>query len=108
MNTMKYKKYTARIEYSAEDDCFVGHIAGISDIVGFHGNSVSELHTAFKEAIDDYLETCKRIDKAPQRPYSGNIMLRIPPELHAQAAIMAETKGTSLNAWFTELLLKAS
>ena len=51
MNTMSYKGYAARIEYSDEDDCFVGHIAGINDIVGFHGDSVSELHAAFEEAI---------------------------------------------------------
>ena len=48
MKTMKFKGYSARIEYSDEDHCFVGHIAGISDIVGFHGESVSELRTAFE------------------------------------------------------------
>lgn len=56
-NTIYYKSYAARIEYSDEDGCFIGHIAGISDIVGFHGDSVSELHIAFEEAVDDYLET---------------------------------------------------
>ena len=34
MNTMNYKGYPARIEYSEEDGCFVGHIVGINDIVG--------------------------------------------------------------------------
>ena len=56
MKTMQYKGYAARIEYSDEDKCFVGHIAGIRDIVGFHGESVDELRTAFEEAVDDYLE----------------------------------------------------
>jgi predicted HicB family RNase H-like nuclease len=60
MNTMQYKGYAARIEYSDEDDCFIGHIAGINDIVGFHGDSVTELHAAFEEAVDDYLQTCKK------------------------------------------------
>jgi len=57
MNTMQYKGYAARIEYSEEDKCFIGHIAGIRDIVGFHGDSVKSLLSAFKEAVDDYLET---------------------------------------------------
>jgi predicted HicB family RNase H-like nuclease len=105
---MKYKKYTARIEYSDEDDCFVGHIAGINDIVGFHGESVVQLRSAFKDAVDDYLDTCKAVGKEPQRPYSGNIMLRVPSELHARAALAAETRGKSLNAWFTDLILKVS
>ena len=44
----------ARFEYSDEDDCLVGYIAGINDVVGFHANSVAELHTAFKEAVVIY------------------------------------------------------
>ncbi|RLB93497.1 MAG: toxin-antitoxin system HicB family antitoxin, partial [Deltaproteobacteria bacterium] len=49
MKTMKHKGYSARIEYSDEDSCFVGHIAGIRDVVGFHGEAVSELRAAFEE-----------------------------------------------------------
>ena len=106
MNTMNYKDYAARIEYSDEDDCFVGHIAGINDVIGFHGNSVSELHGAFEEAVDDYIQACAKIGRSPQKPYSGRILLRISPEIHARAAMMAEAHGKSLNAWVTELLLK--
>lgn len=104
MNTMNYKGYAARIEYSDEDDCLVGHIAGINDIVGFHANSVFELHTAFEEAVDDYLHTCKQAGRSAQKPYSGKIMLRVPPEIHARAAMMAEAHGKSLNSWVTDLL----
>lgn len=105
---MNYKDYHARIEYNDDDKCFIGHIAGINDIIGFHGKSVSELHRAFKEAVDDYLLTCKKIGKAPQRPYSGKILLRIPPDIHAKTAMLAEAHGQSLNAWVTEVLSKAS
>lgn len=107
MNTMNYKNYAAKIEYSDEDDCFIGHIAGINDVVGFHANSVSELHIAFEEAVDDYIQTCKKIGKLPQKPYSGKIMLRVPAEIHARAAMMAEAHGKSLNAWVTDLLASA-
>lgn len=106
MSTMTYKNYAARIEYSNEDNCFVGHIAGINDVVGFHGESVVALQTAFHEAVDDYLETCEKIGKAPQKPYSGHIMLRVPPALHAKVAMNAEAHGKSINSWVTELLDK--
>jgi predicted HicB family RNase H-like nuclease len=56
MNTMTYRGYAARIEYSDEDQSLVGQIAGINDVVGFHGDSVAELRTAFEEAVEDYLE----------------------------------------------------
>jgi len=107
MNTMNYKGYAAKIEYSDEDQCFVGHIAGIQDIVGFHGESVTELRGAFVEAVDDYLETCARLNRAPQKPYSGKLMLRIPPEVHAAVAIAAEVSGKSINQWATETFTEA-
>jgi predicted HicB family RNase H-like nuclease len=104
MNTMAYKGYTARVDYSEEDGCFIGHIAGIRDVIGFHGESVAELRTAFEEAIDDYLETCRKLKREPNHPYSGQFRLRLPPELHARAAIMAATQGKSLNAWVSDAI----
>ncbi len=106
MNTMSYKGYPARVEYSEEDGCFIGHIVGINDIVGFHGDSVTELRQAFEEAVDDYLETCGRLGRAPQKPYSGNLMLRIPPDVHAAVAAAAEVSGKSINQWATEMFEK--
>ena len=108
MKTMTHQGYAARIEYSDEDACFVGHIAGIRDIVGFHGESVDELRAAFQEAVEDYLETCQKAGRPPQKPYSGKLMLRVAPEVHAHAAMMAEAKGKSLNQWAAEVLANAS
>ena len=104
MNTMTHKGYAARIEYSDEDRCFIGHIAGINDIVGFHGDSVAQLRTAFEEAVEDYIETCEKLNRPPQKPYSGNLMLRLPPEVHAAIAIAAEVSGKSINQWATDTL----
>ncbi len=105
---MNYKEYAARIEYSEADDCFIGHIAGIRDVIGFHGKSVAELKRAFKEAVDDYLETCSKLKRHPQKPYSGKIMLRIDPVIHARAATLAAAQGKSLNAWAQDALQQAS
>ncbi len=107
MKTMTYKGYSARIDYSEEDRCFVGHLAGINDVIGFHGESVSELRESFEEAVDDYLETCAQLGRTPQRAYSGKVMLRIPPEIHAAVATAAEISGKSVNQWATETLAKA-
>ena len=104
---MSYKGYPARVEYSEDDGCFVGHIVGINDIVGFHGDSVTDLRQAFEEAVDDYLETCERLGRVPQKPYSGNLMLRIPSEVHAAVAAAAEVSGKSINQWATETFEKA-
>ena len=108
MNTMTHKGYAARVEYSEEDQCFIGHIAGICDVVGFHGDSVAALRAAFEEAVGDYLETCAKIGKQPNRPYSGQFRMRLSPELHARAALVAETQGKSLNAWVSDVIEHAT
>lgn len=61
MKPMTYKGYAAQIEYSDEDACFVGHIAGITDVIGFHAGNVQDLRDAFGAAVDDYLATCEKL-----------------------------------------------
>lgn len=107
MKAMTYRGYAARIEYSDEDRCFVGHIAGVNDIVGFHGESVRELRSAFEEAVEDYIETCEKLGRAPQRTHSGKLLLRVSPEMHAAVAAAAEVSGKSINQWASETLEKA-
>ena len=65
-NTMTYKGYSARIEYDDEDGTFTGRLAGISDGVGFHADTVETLRNAFQEAVEDYIETCEKVGKEPQ------------------------------------------
>lgn len=101
---MNYKGYAARLEYSEEDGLFVGHIAGIRDVVGFHGSSVAELRAAFVEAVDDHLDTCAKLGRAPQKPYSGKLSLRLEPELHATIAVKAELAHKSINQWISEVI----
>jgi len=106
MNPMSYKGHAARIEYSDEDGLFIGHIAGIRDVVGFHGESVAALRQAFREAVDDYLDACARIGKSPQKPYSGKLSLRLEPMLHASVAVKAELANKSINQWVVDVLTR--
>jgi len=108
MKAMKYKGYFAKVEFDAEDRIFIGHIIGIKDVVGFHGESVEELEQSFREAVDNYLDACKKLDQKPNKPYSGNLMLRIPAEVHAAVAAAAEADGKSINQWATSILESAS
>lgn len=107
MNAMRYKGYAARVEYDADDRIFVGHIAGIRDVIGFHGASVDALEAAFHEAVDDYVDACRKLKQAPDRPASGKVLLRLPPELHANAIRAAELAGESLNQWAADALRQA-
>lgn len=94
---LEYKGYSANVHFSAEEDIFYGKIFGINDLVSFEGETVKELKQAFREAVDDYLETCKEIGKEPDKTYKGVFNVRIPSNLHRQAAIVAATKNITLN-----------
>ena len=108
MSMMNYKGYGASIEYSQEDEAFIGRILGIVDIITFHGESVDELRTAFHEAVDFYLETCAAKGVEPNKPFSGNLMLRVPKEVHAQIAMAANANHKSINQWASEALASAA
>lgn len=108
MKGLNYKSYSAKVEFDPDDRIFVGHIIGIRDIVGFHGESVAELEDAFKEAVSNYLAACEKLGQEPNKPYSGKLMLRMPSEIHAAVASAAEATGKSINQWATEILDQAA
>lgn len=105
MNLISYKGYNAAVEFDADDLLLVGRVAGINDVVGFHGRDAEEIVAAFQEGVDDYLESCARIGKPPEKGYSGKLMIRTDPSVHAQAALAAMIEGISLNQ-FAERALK--
>jgi len=98
-NMLKHKDFLGSVAYSADDDCFFGKIIGTTDLVTFEGDSVNSLKSAFQEAVEDYLILCKEVGKEPQKKYKGSFNVRISPELHKNAAILASRKGLSLNAF---------
>jgi predicted HicB family RNase H-like nuclease len=107
-NAMTYKGYVARIDYDDEDGLLFGRLARIRDGVGFHAETVKDLRAAFHEAVDDYLETCAKVGKTPEKPHSGKVMFRVSPDVHAKAALAAQIAGKSLNQWAEEVLGEAA
>jgi predicted HicB family RNase H-like nuclease len=105
---LKYKGYHGSTEYSLEDDCLHGRLLGITDMITYEGNSVKEIKIAFKDSVDNYLAFCKEQGKEPNKPYSGKMMFRVDPKVHASAARAAQLKGISLNQWAEEVLREAA
>lgn len=94
-------RYTYRVTWSEEDAEYVGlclefpllswlapepedAFAGIRRVVG---EVVEDMQSA-GEAVPEPLAT---------RPYSGRILLRVPPEVHRELATRAAEEGVSLN-----------
>ncbi len=104
MNTMTFRGYTARVEYDERDHLFVGRILGIHNIISFHGESVAGLRAELEHAVKDYLAECKKEGIHPEKPASGKLLLRVPPETHDRAIVAVQAAGKSLNQWTTEVI----
>ena len=106
-NSIKYRGYTARIDYDASDRIFAGRLLGMAEELVFHGASVDELHADFEFAVDHYLSECEKEGRRPERPASGKLLLRLPQEVHAAASIAAASADKSLNQWVADVVERA-
>ncbi len=101
---MKYKGYEGSITFDEDAEIFHGEVINTKDVITFQGQSVKELKKAFKDSIDDYLDFCQKKGEKPEKPFSGNLLIRIDPELHKKLAVLARKKKKSLNAYIKERL----
>jgi len=96
-NMLKFKGYFGSVEFSLEDQVLFGKIQCVNDLVTYEAETLSGLQLAFEEAVEDYLETCKAINKDPEKPMSGTFNVRIGPELHKKVYLAACNEGKTLN-----------
>ena len=106
-NILEYKGYYTKIEFSAEDKVLFGKIEGIGDLVNFESESPETIEAEFHKAVDDYLAFCRDLGKSPEKPYKGMFNVRVTPELHRKAAIEADKRGESLNAFVVQAISAA-
>ena len=105
---LQYKGYAGHVEFDDETGIFHGEVLDLRDVITFQGKSVEEIERAFRESIDDYLEFCEERHEEPDKPFSGRLMVRLPPDVHRKAYVSARREGKSLNQWIAEKLEKAS
>ena len=104
---MEYKGYIGKVEIDDEAGILHGEVINIRDVITFEGVSVDEIHKAFRESIDDYLDFCAQRNESPEKPFSGKFVVRLPAELHRKAYIQAKLSDKSLNGWVTDILQNA-
>ena len=96
---MTYKGYEAAVEYDEDAEIFHGEVMNLRDVITFHGSSVKELRKAFADSVEDYLAFCKERGEEPEKPYSGQFVIRADPSLHKALVVAAKRAGMSLNRW---------
>jgi predicted HicB family RNase H-like nuclease len=95
---IEYKGYTGVFEYDPEIETFAGHVVELRDEIYFEGDAIKELKASMMRAVDHYLDVCKKRGDDPERPFSGQLRVRMDSKLHQRAAARAATSGVSLNA----------
>lgn len=101
---MEHMGYIGRVEFDDDAGIFHGDVINTRDVITFQGRSVSELKRAFQESVDDYLAFCAERGEPPDKPFSGQFVTRIPPQLHRKVHLAASLSGKSLNAWVSDQL----
>jgi len=87
---MKYKGHEASIQFNEDANIFHGEVINTRDVITFQGTSVKELKRAFENSVEDYLAFCKERGEEPDKPFSGNLVVRIRPDLHRQLYTQAK------------------
>ena len=65
---MSYKGYRSSVHYNDDDRVFHGKVKFIRALVSYEGTDVASLRNAFEEAVDDYLDLCRRQKWEPEKP----------------------------------------
>lgn len=96
-NTMTFKGYHGSVEISPEDDVLFGQLLFISPLVNYEAETAKGLESAFKEAVESYLNDCIQLNIAPEKPCKGSLNVRLGHDLHLAAAVAAYQASTSTN-----------
>lgn len=98
----KSRAYLKIVEWSDEDECFVG---SAPPLIGpcCHGKDELSVYRQLSTIVDEWIATLEKegqaLPAATRRNYSGRFVLRVRPELHKALALRALAEGESLNAF---------
>lgn len=104
MEQLKYKDFYGSAEIDLEASVCRGKLLFIDDLVTYQADTVARLKKEFEDAVDDYLATCAEVDKEPQKAFTGVFNVRISPDDHRKASLLAFQRGQKLNSFVAEAI----
>jgi predicted HicB family RNase H-like nuclease len=63
-----YKGYIGSFAFDEKISLFIGKVSNVSYPITFQGKSVESAKQDFKDAINEYLNWCKKYNKVPENP----------------------------------------
>ena len=104
----KRDKYLRIVEWSEEDQCYIGRVPGLA-LGGVHGKNEAKVYEKLSALVDEWIKIHEE-DNAPLPPatagkkYSGKFNLRVGPELHERLTIESLKVNESLNRYCVKVL----
>lgn len=105
---MTHEGYIAEIDLDQDAGLLNGIVLNTRATLHFAGRTVDDLRQAFADTVADYRDWCRERGVEPEKPYSGTLSLRIPPELHRRIAEKAAQSGESINQFIADRLAEAT
>ncbi|MDF7824294.1 toxin-antitoxin system HicB family antitoxin [Pontiellaceae bacterium B12227] len=105
-------KYLKIVEWSEEDQCYVGTCPGLM-CGGVHGDDEASVYKELCQVVEEWVRICEE-DGVPLpaetagKNYSGKFVVRVGKDLHKSLAIEALRKGESLNAYCVQRLQEST
>ncbi len=65
---MEHRGYTGTVGYDFVEGIFYGYVMDISDDITYEAMSEALLETAFRDAIDEYIDQCYACEEVPEPP----------------------------------------
>jgi len=100
-------KYLKIVEWSDEDNCYVGSVPGWFGKC-CHGNDEMIVYQKVCDIVDEWIEIYKKeghpLPSPTNKSYSGKFVLRTGTELHKALAVRALNEGESLNKFVVKAL----
>ncbi len=104
----KRNQYLKVVEWSDEDQCFIGRVPGLA-LGGIHGKNEKRVYEQLCDLVDEWIKIYKEEGDALPSPtagkhYSGKFNLRVGEELHERLAIESMKVSESLNSYCVKAL----
>lgn len=101
---LHHRGYYGSVNFSADDNCLVGKVEFIEDLILYEASDIDGLRAEFEQAIDDYLERCAAAGHEPNVSCKGSFSVRVGPELHKEAVLAASRNKQSLNEFVKDAI----
>lgn len=104
-------RYTYRVTWSEEDGEYIGLCVEFAGLSWLASDPEAALHGIRQVVADVVADLQKNGEPVPEplaaKKFSGNFMVRVPPELHRHLVLEAAEAGISLNRLASDKLSRA-